>query len=114
MWLERFIIRTAEKRLRPYRTQAEVVKQETAAQYQKYLPEITVLYQQATHWHGTGRYRYERMKDSHSEVGENAVFDVLVGIIKSTGLQPYRDPWIDSGGETVSLATVRMLARGFA
>lgn len=44
----------------------------------------------------------------------NAVADVLVGIIDSGGLQPYRDQWIDSGGSTVSLATVRMLSRAFA
>lgn len=114
MWLERFITNKAEKKLRPYRILAELVKQNNAAQYQKYLPEIEALYRQATHWHGTGRYRYERMKGSRDEAGGNVVFDVLVGIIESRGLQPYRDPWIDSGGETVSLATVRMLARGFA
>lgn len=106
MWLEQFILKKAERKLQPYRTQAQLIKQEMAAQYQKYLPEITRLYQQATHWHGTGRFRYERMKDSR--------YDVLAKIISSGGLQPYRDPWIDSGGETVSLATVRMLARGFA
>ena len=106
MWLERFIIKKAEKRLQPYREQAELVKKEVEVQYQKYLPEIVNLYGQATHWHGTGRFRYERMKDSQ--------YDVLARILDSGGLQPYRDPWIDSGGETVSLATVRMLARGFA
>ena len=114
MWLERFIIRKAEKRLRPYRAQAELVKQEIATDYQKYLPEITALHQRATHWHGTGRYRYERMKDSWDGIRGNTVFDILDRVIRSRGLQPYRDPWIDSGGKTVSLATVRMLAHTFA
>ena len=113
MWLERFILRKAEKKLRPYREQAELVKQEKAAEYQEYLPEITRLYSQTTHWHGTGRFRYERMKDLDGARG-SAVFDVLAGIINSNGLQPYRDPWIDSGGSTVSLATIRMHSRTFA
>ena len=106
MWLERWIIKNAEQKLTPYRAQAEVVKQARALEYQKYLPKISDLYRQTTHWHGTGRFRYERNKDSR--------YDVLIGIIDSNGLQPYRDPWIDSGGNTVSLATVRMHSRLFA
>ncbi len=86
MLLERFIIWMAEKKLAPYRVHAELVKKEKAAEYKKYQPEITRLYQQTTHWHGTGRFRYERMKDAPYE-GErgNTTFDVLFGIIDSGG-----------------------------
>ncbi|MEK7628107.1 MAG: hypothetical protein AAB421_01670 [Patescibacteria group bacterium] len=85
-----------------------------ATDYQKHLPEITTVYRQATHWHGTGRYRHERMKDSGDRENRSTVSDILVGIVESGGLHPYKDPWIDSGGKTVSLATVRMLSRTFA
>jgi hypothetical protein len=40
--------------------------------------------------------------------------DILAAILKTNGLQPHHDPWINSGGRTVSLATVRMHARTFA
>lgn len=113
MWIERLILNAAEKKFRSYRERAEIVKQVRIADYQKYLPEIAGFYQKTTHWHGTGRFRYERIRDAEDEVG-NSVFDVLEGIIDAGGLQPYKDPWIDSGGKTVSLATVRMLARAFA
>lgn len=106
MLLERFIIRRAERWLQPYRVQAAAIRKERAAEYQKYEPEIAALYGKATHWHGTGRFRYERTTD--------VSYDVLAKILEAGGLQPYRDPWIDSGAETVSLATVRTLARQFA
>jgi len=100
------IIREAKKKLRPYREQAAVVKGKVAAQYEKYLPEITKLYGKTTHWHGTGRFRYERDNDIW--------YDVLAKIVDLGGLYPFRDPWINSGGSTVSLATIRMLSRAFA
>ncbi len=114
MWLEKLILKKAEKRLRPYRIQAESVKQERAAQYQQYVPQITTLYARATHWHGTGRYHYRHQEDSRYQgLGDDSV-DILTEIIESGGLKPHQDPWIYSGGKTVSLATVRMHARGFA
>ncbi len=115
MWLERHIIRKAERRLSPFRTQAEMFKQQKTAEYQQYLPHISTLYTQATHWHGTGRYHYRNQKDSrYEDVGDDAVVDILAGILECDGLKPHADPWINSGGKTVSLATVRMHARIFA
>lgn len=115
MWLEQLVIKKAEKKLQPYRKQAESVKQEFAEQYQKYLPQITTLYTQATHWHGTGRYHYQHNNGSRYEaVKIDETIDILEAILKSDGLKPHYDPWINSGGKTVSLATVRMHARAFA
>ncbi len=115
MRLEQFIIKKAEKRLLSYRTQAESVKREKAVGYQQHLPQISRLYKRATHWHGTGRYHYQHQKDSrYEEVCEDKVIDILDAILESDGLKPHVDPWIDSGGKTVSLATVRMHAKAFA
>lgn len=115
MWLEQLIIKKADRKLQPYRKQAESVEQDFAEQYQKYLPQITTLYTQTTHWHGTGRYHYQHHNESRYEaVCTDNVTDILASILKTGGLEPHRDPWINSGGKTVSLATVRMHARAFA
>ena len=113
--MERIIIRKAERKLQPYRIRAESVKQELADQYQKYAPQIATLYTETTHWHGTGRYHYKHQEESrYEEVCTDTVTDILSSILKSNCLRPHIDPWIDSGGETVSLATTRMHARAFA
>lgn len=115
MWIEKLIIRKAEKKLLPYRKQAELVKKEFIDQYQEYLLQITTLYTQTTHWHGTGRYHYQHQNESRYEaVCTDNITDVLEAILKTNGLEPHLDPWINSGGKTVSLATVRMHARAFA
>lgn len=115
MWLERQVIQRAEARLRPYRVCAESFQKENDTAYQQYLPQITALYAQATHWHGTGRYHYQHQSGSRYDgVREDVVVDVLSAILEFDGLMPHADPWIDSGDKTVSLATVRMFARAFA
>ena len=115
MWIEKLVIRKAEKKLLPYRKQANLVKQEYFDQYQIYLPQITTLYTQTTHWHGTGRYHYQYQNKSRYEaVCTDNITDILEAILKTNGLEPHLDPWINSGGKTVSLATVRMHARAFA
>lgn len=115
MWIEKLIIRKAETKLLPYRKQAELVKKEFIDQYQKYLPQITTLYTQTTHWHGTGKYHYQHQDGSrYDAVKIDKTIDILAAILKSGGLEPHYDPWINSGGKTVSLATVRMHARAFA
>lgn len=115
MWLEQLIIKNADRKLLPYRKQADSVKQDFVEQYQKYLPQITALYTETTHWHGTGRYHYQHQKDSRYEaVCTDNITDILGAILKTNGLEPHLDPWINSGGKTVSLATARMHARAFA
>lgn len=115
MWIEQLIIKGAEKKLQPYREQAEVFKQEFSDQYQIYVPHIITLYDRATHWHGTGRYHYQHKEDSrYAELHENKTVDILAAIVDFNGLKPHTDPWIDSGDKTVSLATTRMHARAFA
>jgi len=115
MWLEKIILNKAEKKLTPYRERAELVKQEQSDQYQKYLPQITALSTKTTHWHGTGRYHYKHQEESrYKEVRTDTTTDILSSILDSNGLRPHIDPWIDSGGETVSLATTRMHAKAFA
>jgi hypothetical protein len=65
--------------------------------------------------HGTGRYHYRYKEGSrYEEVDADTVTDVLNAILDANGLTPHADPWIDSGEKTVSLARVRMHARGFA
>jgi hypothetical protein len=115
MWLERLIIRKAEKRLLPYRRQAKEVERDFSIQYNGYLPEIEKLYKRTTHWHGTGRYHYKHQNGSRYKTvcTENAT-NILEAILRTNGLKPHLDPWINSGGKTVSLATVRMHARAFA
>lgn len=115
MWLEKLIIKQAEKKLLPYRTNAKSFKQEKAAEFQHYLPQISALYTQTTHWHGTGRYHYQHSDDSrYKNINDDTLIDILDAILGSGGLKTYIDPWINSGDKTVSLATVRMHARVFA
>jgi hypothetical protein len=115
MWLEQLILTKAEKRLSLYRIEARSLRNKMATEYEYYLPQISCLYQKATHWHGTGRYHYEHQNGSrYIGVSEELVTDILIAILDSGGLEPHLDPWIDSGNKTVSLATVRMHARAFA
>lgn len=115
MWLEQLILRKAEKRLLPYRKQVRSLDIDVIAQYQDCLTQIENLYKQTTHWHGTGRYHYKHGNDSRYEaVVTDETTDILEGVLTSNGLAPHHDPWIDSNGKTVSLATTRMHARAFA
>jgi hypothetical protein len=114
MTLECFIIKVAERCFHSSQAQAKLVRQEYVDSYETYAPQIAKLCSLANHWHGTGRYRYVRIKDSQDIRDERPTYDVLASIIDSDGLQPYKDLWIESGGNTVSLASVRMHARLFA
>lgn len=114
MKLEQWILNRAEKELLPCRLQAESFKQEHS-DYAKYLPRIEACLLKATYWHGTGRYHYSYQGESRYEnVDAGELLDVLDSIIRHDGLLPHNDPWIDSGGKTVSLGTVRMHSRLFA
>lgn len=115
MWLERLVIGKAEKKLMPYRDYSVFLDNRAITAYQNHLDQIKKIYQQTTHWHGTGRYHYEHRRDTRYEaVKTNKITDVLEAICKADGLMPHHDPWIDSNGKTVSLATTRMHARAFA
>jgi hypothetical protein len=115
MWLENQILKKGEVGLMRYRRRAEVLIKELGSQYQDYIPRISDLYGQASYWHGTGRYHYQYQGESRYEsVNPGGLLDVLDSIIKHNGLTPHQDPWIDSGGKTVSLGTVRMHSRLFA
>lgn len=115
MWLENLILKKEEVALLPYRHKAEVLTKELDSQYQSYVPRIKDLYDKATYWHGTGRYHYQYQGESRYEkVNADGLLDVLDSIIQHNGLTPHNDPWIDSGGKTVSLGTVRMHSRLFA
>jgi hypothetical protein len=114
MFLERLILREGEKKLQPYRVAADSLKRESAA-YQAYLPRIQQACERASYWHGTGRYHYRYEGDSrYTTVSTDSVLDVLNSILEEDGLRPHLDPWIDSGGETISLATTRAHSRLFA
>lgn len=114
-WAEKLILKKAEKRLAPYRYQVSLLNREVTEKYQKSLSEIEKLHQNTTHWHGTGRYHYHHQNGSrYGEVDLDKTVDILEQILKSNGLVPHHDPWIDSNGKTVSLATTRMHARAFA
>lgn len=113
MQLESLIIRRAEKKLEPYRLRGEGLKK--TPEYQSYLAQVQECLQKATYWHGTGRYHYSYQGESRYEsVNGDELLDVLDSIIRHDGLTPHHDPWIDSGGNTVSLGTVRMHSRLFA
>jgi hypothetical protein len=115
MWLENFVLKKAEDALRPYRRKAELLKKTFESKYQSYLPCIEKLYGKAAYWHGTGRYHYSYQGESRYEsVSAGGLLDVLDSIIQHDGLTPHQDPWIDSGGKTISLGTVRMHSRLFA
>lgn len=115
MWIEQFILKQAEKKLHSYRLRAENVKKEKEADYQSYLPRIKELYAKATYWHGTGGYHYSYQGESRYEsVDTKELINVLDSIIEQDRLTPHQDPWIVSGGKTVSLGTVRMHSRLFA
>lgn len=111
MWLERLIIRKAQRKLLPYRQRATELDADLMRQYRDRLPEIECLYAETTYWHGTGRYQYCRLS---KDVDDKKVIDVLGAVLAQRQLEPRRDPWIDSGGDTVSLATVRMHGRIYA
>ena len=114
MKLERLILKQAEKKLRPYRLEANSFKQEHSG-YKSYLPHIQKCVERATYWHGTGRYHYQYQVESRYEsVSADGLLDVLDSIVQHDGLTPHQDPWIASGGKTVSLGTVRMHSRLFA
>lgn len=115
MWLESLILKKAEKKLVPYRHQVSLLNREISEEYRELSSEIEKLYQSTTHWHGTGRHHYNHQNGSrYSEVNLDKTIDILEQIFKSNGLIPHHDPWIDSNGKTVSLATTRMHARAFA
>ena len=115
MLLEKLILRKTEKRLLPYREQVRSLSNEVIATYKSYLSQIEKSYSVATHWHGTGRYHYHHENGSrYQKVNTDGTIDILNTIIQSNGLTPHHDPWIDSKGDTVSLATTRMHARAFA
>jgi hypothetical protein len=115
MWLEQLILKQAEKRLQSPRVQGESLKKSLETEYQKCFPRIKNCYEQAAYWHGTGRYHYAHSGESRYESGNaEGTLDVLDSIIKNDGLMPHADPWIASGGKTVSLGTVRMHSRLFA
>lgn len=112
MWLEDFIVKRMEKKLLPYRIQAKSV---LPGEYKVWLPHIQEVYARAAYWHGTGRYHYPYQGATRYEsVSADGLLDVLDSIIHYNGLTPHQDPWIDSGGKTVSLGTVRMHSRLFA
>ena len=114
MWLEDVILRKGESMLRPYRLRAEVLKT-GFPEYEVYLPRIKRACKEANYWHGTGRYHYRHVDGSrYAGIINDDTIDVLQSIISDNGLKPHHDPWIDSGGKTISLATVRMHARAFA
>lgn len=115
MNIEQRIIAKAEKKLLPYRIEAERFKSEQREVYEHYFPCIQKCLEEATYWHGTGRYHYQYQGESRYEsVRADALLDVLGSLVEQDGLIPHHDPWIDSGGKTVSLATVRMHSRLFA
>jgi len=115
MWLETRIISWGERKLKPYREEAHSVSGGLAEVYTQHLSQIEMVYGKVTHWHGTGRYHYRHQEGSrYAGLQEDGTVDVLSAIIAVCGLVPHKDPWIDSGCATVSLATVRMHARGFA
>jgi hypothetical protein len=115
MWLEQFILKQAEKGLAKSRITGESLKKKLETEYQNYLPRIKECYEQAEYWHGTGRYHYGHSDESRYEsTNADGTLDVLGSIATSDGLTPHHDPWIASGGKTVSLGTVRMHSRLFA
>jgi hypothetical protein len=112
MWLEDFLLKRAEKKILPYRISAQSIDLKI---YRQWLPRIQKIYSDKKYWHGTGRYHYMYESGSRYENPKTVeYFDVLNSIIEHKGLIPHHDPWINSGGKTVSLGTVRMHSRLFA
>lgn len=115
MSVEAFILKWAEKSLAPYRVRAQACRDAHTEEYAAYEPKIQRCLEAASYWHGTGRYHYQYEGQSRYErVSTNATLDILDSIVTKGGLIPHIDPWVDSGGETVSLGTVRMHSRLFA
>lgn len=113
MSIEGYILKAGEKGLLPYR--AEAVTLRSDPNYKKYLPRIQKALAATSYWHGTGRYHYRYIEDRrYGEIDTENTVDILKGIIAADGLKPHLDPWIDSGGRTVSLGTARMHSRAFA
>lgn len=102
MSLERFILNAGEKRLELSRAKAVRLKSDPA--YLEHVSRIRSALASTTYWHGTGRYHYQQY----------GVIDIFASILDDDGLRPYLDPWIDSGGKTVSLGKTRMHSRLFA
>jgi hypothetical protein len=115
MWFEERILKRGESMVYPYREKAKALSKEYSLEYQQYVPRIEEVYGMATYWHGTGRFHYQYQNGSRYEnVDVGGLVDVLDSILMQGGLMPHHDPWIDSGGKTVSLGTVRMYSRLFA
>jgi len=114
MSFEALILKRAESKLESYRKEGERQKR-LRVEYQDYQHRIKRLYKEASYWHGTGRYHHMYSGGSrYGKVRAEAHFDVLESIIQGGGLIPHADPWIPSGGKTVSLGTARMHSRLFA
>lgn len=113
IYLERLTLRKAEKELAFHRkVGAEMTAR--SEDYLKWLPDIEKYLPEATYWHGTGRFQYRRTDTSNHQAGAEETTDILNSIITKDGLVPHLDPWIDSGGKTVSLGTARIHSRIFA
>lgn len=78
MWAEKLILKKAEKKLAPYRSQVGLLSSEVTEDYQKSLSVIERLQQNTTHWHGTGRYHYNHQNGSrYSEVDLDKTTDIF-------------------------------------
>ncbi len=118
MWLEKLILNKAEKKLLPYRLQADFVKNKFGQEYSSHLPLLKKYYGKVTYWHGTGRYHYQHAKNSrYDEKSSSVISDILQSVVKDKGLRPHFDPWITVEGsyiKTVSVTHCRMHARLYA
>ncbi len=115
---EKLVVRRGEKHLALYRHRAAHVSTQLKHRYQSYLSDMQRHYTEATYWHGTGRYHYQRPDDSRYEgVASGQVVDVLESIVADGGLAAHQDLWVRINGEflkTVSLSPTRMHSRLFA
>lgn len=117
-YIERIVLRKGEKELESFRLTENILKTPEFSSYSQYLPLIKSCYEQASYWHGTGRYQYSYLGDSrYGEIDFKNKFDILASVLEDGGLKPHFEPWlkkIEILSPTISMTPFRMYAKLYA
>ncbi len=116
---DNIVIWNGERKLKPFRSQAEILKRGEFKSYSEYFPIIEQCYKNASYWHGTGRLHYSHTENSRYETnGKTGYLDILDSIINMGGITPHSDNWFKrierKDFDTISFTPCRMYVKLYA